>query len=465
MQINCALNMSVISTRNISYASSMQCYVCIYNQACKLKTKQLAKDETIPANVECRGCKLQRYCSLKHLIEDREHHEVCGVLTKLQKSLNIAHPLLLNDHPHRRMELQRTVAQLMLATRLKLGRKLTPRERQLIGYPSYCMVCYSLDTLTACSRCEAVAYCCSEHRRQDRDYHTREACDTLALYYSPYRFLESQLIIANFKLPCDLEQSCLVEAFYRATRMEINSQPWSCLEDYEKYAACSSFSGISSICLALTTITFVAAPHETLHIYVVGATEEHRHYFQEMHLKFFFLQYQSICQLVVSFIGHELKPQEEELVIFNLKGSKRKVFKRTFSMTFVQFAKCHKVDPVLIMIYNPDFSALKKLEKLVPNCPHLPNLKDSYSWNSCVLETLYIYNVPICITSLTKMQFHSNIAFLNEIASAFEIEINNAYDCEENPYREILPYPNLNPDDSETIIYANNYLKVIYTSV
>ncbi|KAH8273945.1 hypothetical protein KR044_004935 [Drosophila immigrans] len=466
--------MSVISSCNIPNATAMQCYICVYNKAHKLQSKQLGsksvteEQPTVSASVQCGGCKLQRYCSLKHLIEDLEHHEVCSVLTKLQKSLNIEHPLLLNGQIHRRMQLQQSIAQLTLAVRLKLERKLTQRERQLISYPSYCMVCYSLDALTACSRCEAVAYCCSEHQLQDRVYHTQEACDTLALCYSPYRFLDSQLKVTNFKLRSDLENSCLVEAFYRATRMEVNSQPWSCLEDYDKFAACSSFSGISSVCLALTSITFVATPHETLNIYVVGANEEHRRYFQEMHLKFFFLQYQFVWKLVVYFIGHELQPQNDEVITFNMKGSKRNVLKRTFSMTFGQFTKSYKVDPVLIMIYNPDFFGLDgSIEEIIEKSyPHAlaPTEENTYDWIFCLQETLYTYSVPICFTSSTKMLFRSNISFLNEVATANDIDINNVFDCEENPYREILPYPNLSPDDSETIVYPNNYLKVIYTS-
>ncbi|KAH8376934.1 hypothetical protein KR093_002288, partial [Drosophila rubida] len=427
------------------------------------------EEQTVAPILQCKGCKLQRYCSLKHLVEDREHHEVCIALNKLQKSLNIEHPLLLNGPINRRMELQNVIAQLMLATRLKLGRKLTQRERQLIGYPNYCMVCYSRNTLSTCSRCEAVAYCSSEHQRQDLVYHTQDACDTLALFYSPYRFLESQLKITNFKLSTDLERSSLVEAFYRATRMEVKSQPWSCLEDYEKFAVCSSFSGIATIGLALTSISFEAAPHETLSIYVVGASEEQRRYFQEMHLKFFFLQYQLVWQLVLYFIGHNLQPQDDEETIFNMKGSKRKVLKRTFPITFAQFAKTHMVDPVLIIIFNPDFDALEGVieEVVEQKYPHAinPTEENAYDWRSCLLEILYTYSVPICFTSSTKMIFRSNMSCLNEVAATNEIKINNIYGCNENPYREILPNLNLSPDDSETIIYDNNYLKVVYTSI
>ncbi|XP_034475561.1 uncharacterized protein LOC117782651 [Drosophila innubila] len=464
--------MSTIFTHDVPYISSLQCHMCIYNSSCELKRKQQLSidkaekqtNERQPdisnPSVQCRGCKLQSYCSLKHLEEDHGHRDICKVLSDLQISQNIEHPLLLNGEIT--SGLQHSISQLMLTVRVKLGRLLTTRERELIGNPAFCAVCFRLDKLTACSGCAAVAYCSPKHRCMDRIHHTQEVCQTLARFYSPFRMLENKLEIKHFRQRCDLERTDLVQAFNLATGIQVDSSPWQSIENYERFAACSSFSGIASICLALTHISFLAAPHEVVSVYVVGASEKHRRYFQEMHLMFFFLQYQSICQLDVYFIGHKLQPDaREEVLTLELEGYKRKVVKRTFSTTFDRFAKTRRVDPVLIIIYDPDFIDLDNLtdrlvERIFP--------QNGYDWRSYLLETLYTYGVPICITSPTKMQSRSNITCVNLLAKTYEIAVKCAYNCRENPYREILPYHNPCPDDNETIIYDNNYLEVIFTS-
>ncbi|KAM8715255.1 hypothetical protein ACLKA7_002326 [Drosophila subpalustris] len=417
--------------------------------------------------VQCRGCKLQFYCSLGHLVADHGHRDICKVLIDLQLSQKIEHPLHLKGKVS--FGLRNSISQLMLAVRVKLRRKLTPREVQLIGYPAYCAVCHCLDKLTACTGCAAVAYCSEEHRCWDRVHHTPKVCQTLALYYSPFRMLDGRLEINDFKQRCDLERSDLVEAFHLATGIRVDSQPWRSIEDYERFAACSSFSGIGSICLALTHISFLAAPHEIVSVYVVGAREKHRCYFQEMHLKFFFLQYPTVCQLDLYFIGHQLHPDAgEEVLIFEFQGCKRTVVKRTFSITFERFAKTHRVDPVLIIIYNPDFGDLDNLTELLVerSYPHAVHQAEQnyYDWRCCLLETLCTYGVPICVTSSTKAQSRSNITGLNLLAKTYDIAVECAYNGRENPYREILPQRNPCPDDIETIIYDNNYLEVIFTS-
>ncbi|EDW57598.1 uncharacterized protein [Drosophila virilis] len=481
--------MSAINIDQVQYVSPLQCYICAINKASDLQNhqqlflqqpqqhatdadanKQLAPTACDTPNIICRGCKMQRYCSLQHLVEDQAHRDFCRVLIELQKSQNIAHPLLLAGPLLGRAQLQQATAQLMLAVRVKLRRLLTRRECELIGYPGYCVVCYRLEPLTACVGCSGVAYCSAEHRRLDCCNHTPAVCRTLAFYYSPYRLLSSQLDIVQLKQRSDLKRSHLVETFYAATEIRIDSQPWRSLEQYERFAACSSFSGIASVCLALTNISFVAAPHEILSVYVVGAQELHRSYFQLMHLKFFFLQYPDVCQLEVYLIGHKLQPQTgEEVLTFMQGGCQRKVVLCTFPKTFERFVKTHRVDPVLIIIYNPDFAAMDTLtEGIVERkYPHAvqPSEQDDYSWHGCLLETLHTYGVPICFTSPTKLQARSDLNCVNALAKVHKIAIERVYNCTENPYREILPQHNPCPDDDETVIYANNYLEVVFTSI
>ncbi|KAH8395651.1 hypothetical protein KR222_005314, partial [Zaprionus bogoriensis] len=416
-------------------------------------------------SIVCRGCKLQRYCALQHLVEDRAHRDICRVLCDLQRSQNVEHPLLVNGVIHSQAQLQQTIGQLMLTVRVKLRRRLKRRERELIGYAAHCAVCYRLDALTPCQGCAAVAYCSPEHRRRDRTNHTPAVCQTLALYYSPYRWRDCQeLAVKDLLQSVQLQHSHLVEAFHQATGIVVDSKPWRTWKDYQRFANCSSFSGIGSMCLALTRIHFVAAPHEILCVYVVGATEEQRSYFREIHLKFFFLQYQEVCQLDVYFIGHKLQSKPgEEVLTFELK-----VVSRTFAMTFQNFARMQKVDPVLIMIYNPDFASMDNLiEQLVQQqYPHSVQTMDKvYDWRPCLLETLYTYGVPICFTSPTRMQSRSDLAYVCALARELEITVKPMCNCRENPYREILPLHNPCPDDKETVIYANNYLEVIFTSI
>lgn len=467
--------MSTLLSQDLPYISPLQCYVCQNNTACKLSTADAVKptSEQIPGismpSVPCRGCKLQCYCSLRHRVEYYGHRSFCLVLIDLQKALNIEHPLLLNGKISRRSELQDAIAQLMMAVRVKLKRKLTCRERELIGYPAYCVVCYSLETLTACNRCAAVAYCSTDHRWLDRVNHTQEVCNTLALCYLPYRMLENKFEVRQFQHRSDLERSDLVEAFHLATGIEVDNKPWRSLEDYEHFATCSSFSAIGSICLALTHISFLAAPHEIVSVYVLGASEKHRRYFQEMHLKFYFLQYESVYQLDIYFIGCKLQSGagEEELTI-EFQDRKRKVVRRSFLMTFERFVKMHKVNPALIIIYNPDFASMDNItERVVEHrYPHAvqPLELNDYDWSSCLLEILSTYGVPICFTSPTKMQSRSDITCVNVLARTQKISVECAYNCRENPYREILPHHNPCPNDNETVIYDNNYLEVIFTS-
>lgn len=328
--------MTTPSIDDVPFVSPLQCYICVYHKAKKLRkqieeeaegqvttTTQTATADP-PANILCKGCKVQRYCGLNHLVEDRDHRDICRELLSLQKSQCIAHPLLLNGEIKTQPLLQQTIGQIMLAMRVKLRRRLTRRESELIGYPAYCAVCFRLDELTACTGCGAISYCSPEHQRVDRNKHTPSICQTLALYCTPYRWLDSsQFVIKDFhQRSPNLALTHLIDAFHLATGIHITSAPWHTFEDYQRFATCSSFSGIGCICFGLTNITFEAAPDETVSIFVVGATEETRNYFREMHLKFFFLQYQDVCQLDIYLIGHKMQPKTRDVNFsFELKVS------------------------------------------------------------------------------------------------------------------------------------------------
>jgi len=59
----------------------------------------------------------------------------------------------------------------------------------------------------------------------------------------------------------------------------------------------------------------------------------------------------------------------------------------------------------------------------------------------------------------------SDFTAINEIAKENNIDVKRAYNITDNPYREILPLHNPDPLDLERIVYANNYLEVVFTSI
>lgn len=334
-----------MATENIDdvpYISPLQCYICVQQKAMEIRNIEEEQVATMtmatqhiaikypPVDILCKGCKIQRYCELRHLVADHEHRKICRELLNLQKSQDVGHPLLLNGPILKHSQLQPTISQIMMAMRIKMRRRLTRRETELVGYPAFCAVCFKLEDLAACPGCSAIAYCSPKHRFEDLKMHTPEICQVFALYYSPYRWLENSMIdITEFHQRCpDLEKSHLVEAFSMATNIRIGMAPWRSLEEYQLFSTCSSFSGIACICSGLTNITFEAEPEDHVTIYVVGANQETLNYFQVMHLKFFFLQYQDVCHLNVILIGHKMEKTQEKQINFEFKvgGNARKKF-------------------------------------------------------------------------------------------------------------------------------------------
>lgn len=93
------------------------------------------------------------------------------------------------------------------------------------------------------------------------------------------------------------------------------------------------------------------------------------------------------------------------------------------------------------------------------------NEVDDYDWRASLSETLLTYGVPICITSPTIMQSRSDMTYINVLAKELDIVVKPICNSTDNPYREILPLHNPCPHDDETVIYVNNYMQVIFTSI
>ncbi|XP_068157188.1 uncharacterized protein [Drosophila tropicalis] len=443
----------------------------IFEQEDDEKEVDMAGNSKTPS-VLCRGCNMQRYCSRSHLTKDYcQHRAICMVLTDLQKGQQVAHPFLFSSPKAITSitQLQRTIAQLKLSARIKLRRPLTWREHELIGYPSYCQVCFQLDKLHTCGECGAVAYCSEHHRLSDVSKHTPEVCRTLALLCSPYRqlgdankgIINIQIEVEADQLQLRLEESHLIEAFAKVTGLVVDDKPWSTIQDFERFASCSSFSGMASICLALKHISFDAQPQEICTVYVVGASDEQiLRYFQSMHLKFFFLLHKDVSQLDLCFIGCQQTMVKE-------KGDQRTVTIRFYPMTFRDFMQKEKLDPVLIALFEIDLGNLYAIkERIVEKSLPQETLESEYhDWRKCLVGMLHVYGVPICFTSSTKALTKSNYATILQLANEHKIKVNRCQleNLNENPYREILPERNQNPMDPETIIYANNYLDVIFT--
>ncbi|XP_017125543.1 uncharacterized protein LOC108144893 [Drosophila elegans] len=459
--------------------SSLRCFVCVNNVALTWKDLTQAKESKplektlvkhlqkahVKPKVICRGCKMQRYCSVAHLVADRpEHKPLCQVLRSLQKFRQIDHPLLLHGRISDRAMLQFVMSQLKLILWIKLARPLTPRESQLIGNPVVCDVCFSTEALEACKVCAGVAYC-PEHLHAVKDYHSPKDCRTLALISTPLRQLDCLKNITNFYESSSLAKTHIVDAFFKATSLSISDNPFTNLEEYQLFATCSSFSGIASLCLALTHISWVSNPDKAVIVYVVGATKEHLRYFDLMHLKFLFLQYPNIRHLELVFIGKSLKQNEVTKGGFSVKNHSRTVIKRFYPLTFAQYSSCYNVDPTLIFMLQPDFIGTGKITQDLVRVLKVQNEGYEVSdWQHCLSSMVRSFGVPICYTSISKVQAMSDYTAINMVAKQNYIAVNRAYNITDNPYRELLPFHNPSPEDCERIVYANNYLEVVFTS-
>ncbi|XP_017001920.3 uncharacterized protein [Drosophila takahashii] len=422
--------------------------------------QKLLEKESVPPKVICRGCKMQRYCSVSHLLKDRpEHQPVCQVLRDLQKFRKIDHPLLLHGRISDRRMLQFVISQLKLFVWTKLGRPLLPREHQLLGEPAVCDICFSTGALQDCDGCAGVAFCSAEHHKLIGEYHTPKDCRTLAMIATPFRQLDSIVNIRHFYKGCRIKESHLIEAFRKATNVRISPTPWSDLESYQLFATCSSFSGIGSLCLALTHISWIPHPDKAVIVYVVGATKETLIYFQDMHLNFLFLQYPNIRHLELHFIGKTIGQFGKIEISF----PKQQVIKHFYPLSFFQFSSILHVDPTLILILQPDFIGTGTITQNIANFLQKKDTLDD--WQDCLSSIIRSFGVPICYTSISKLQAMSDFTAINKMARSNNIDIKRAYNITDNPYREILPIHNPAPLDPERIVYVNNYLEVVFTGI
>ncbi|XP_037713517.1 uncharacterized protein LOC119549486 [Drosophila subpulchrella] len=460
--------------------SFLKCYVCVSNESriwkeivqCfpkssyeverNLQNLQNALEKSqVRAKVICRGCNMQRYCSVSHLIQDRpEHQALCQVLRDLQKFRKIDHPLLLHGKISSRTKLQFVISQLKLILWVKLGRPLTPREHQLIGDPAVCDVCFSTGALVDCDGCAGVAFCSAGHRQLVSLYHSSKDCKTLAVIASPFRQLDVLVNIQQFFQSCPIKESHLTTAFSKATNIKLSNTPWTDLESYQLFATCSSFSGIGSLCLALTQISWVPDPDKAVIVYIVGATQETLIYFQDMHLNFLFLQFPNIHHLELHFMGKTLGQMGETGLVF----SERTVKKHFYPLSFSQFSCICNVDPTLILILQPDFIGTGNITQDLVNLVQKNDPPD-FDWHDCLSSIIRTFGVPICYTSISRLKAMSDLTAINEIARENNIDVKRAYNISENPYREIVPLHNPDPLDLERIVYANNYLEVVFTSI
>lgn len=408
---------------------------------------------------------MQRYCSLLHLVEDRREHEpICQVLADLMKFKRIKHPLLIHGRIESQKQLQLIVSQFKLVVQVKLGRPLSWREHILIGQPAVCRVCLQTEPLEVCAGCGGVAYCCTDHRNADKMSHGEEECRTLAMMSSPFRQLDSKLNIQEFKPVTYLSKSHLIDAFFQATSIKVSDNPWSNFDQYDLFSTCSSFSGVASMCYALKHASFDEDPDKPVIIYVIGATDDHLRYFQEMHLRFLLTMYQSILKIELYFIGPRLEQRSPE--VFRDKKSERIVKKRFYDSSFSKFTTINKTNPSLILLLQPDFLGMSQItEELIKQLPVKCPYTDSSDWQQCLVGILRNYGVPICYTSLSKAKALSDFTAVKVLARDQNIAVSRTYNIMENPYREILPLYNPSTEDNEMIVYSNNYLEIVFTSL
>ncbi|XP_017109379.2 uncharacterized protein [Drosophila bipectinata] len=452
------------------YGPTYNCIICFRNNAKTLEALVpfANKDGAVlPGKVTCKGCQMQRYCSVAHLVDDRKEHEpLCRVLADLMKFKGITTPLLIRGRIEGFNQLMLVVAQLKFILQVKLQRPLLWREHILIDQPAVCRVCFKLEPSEVCLGCGAVAYCSPDHRIDDMISHGEAECRTLAMMFSPFRLLDSRLGIKEFKPVADFLKSHLIDAFYQATSIKIGNNPWTSFNQYDLFSTCSSFSGIASLCFALKHASFEKdCDQKPVIIYVMGATDDHLRYFQEMHLRFLLTMYQSIMMLELYFIGPGLSAKSPET--YRDRKSKRSVVKRFYATDFSGFLTTTKSTvPNLILLFEPDFLDTNHMtEELIKQLPVESNYSDSFDWQESLTDILHNYGVPICYTSLSQAKALSDFTAVKVLAKGQSIAIKRTYNVMENPYREILPLYNPFTEDNEMIVYNNNYLEIVFTTL
>ncbi|EDV36254.2 uncharacterized protein Dana_GF12872 [Drosophila ananassae] len=453
-----------MSSLNQSYGPTHNCIICFRNGAKTSKALCSLANNDGTAQVTCKGCQMQRYCSLSHLVEDREEHEpLCQVLADLMKFKRIRHPLLIHGRIEGLKQLQLVICQLKLILQVKLRRPLLWREHILIGQPAVCRVCLRTNPLEACTGCGGVAYCHKNHRNEDRICHGGEECRTLAMMSSPFRQLDSKLNIKEFKPITDLAESHLIDTFFQATSIPVSDNPWINFDQYDVFSTCSTFSGVASMCYALKHVSFDEDRDKPVIVYVMGATDDHLRYFQEMHLRFLLTMYQRIMKLELYFIGPSLDQRSPE--VYRDRKSKRIVEKRFYESTFAEFPTINRANPNLILLLQPDFLCMSHIsEELIKQLPIKSPYSDSIDWQQCLIGILQNYGVPICYTSLSKAKALSDFTAVKVLARDHKIAVKRTFNIMENPYREILPLYNPFIEDNEIIVYNNNYLEIVFTS-
>ncbi|XP_033250390.1 uncharacterized protein LOC117189371 isoform X2 [Drosophila miranda] len=103
------------------------------------------------------------------------------------------------------------------------------------------------------------------------------------------------------------------------------------------------------------------------------------------------------------------------------------------------------------------------VSQFYPRSVQIEEPDDRY-WPECLIKILQTYGAPIFFTSISKVLALSNYSVFNDLARENDIVIKRSYNITKNLYRGILPLRNHCAEDSEMIVYNNNYLEVMFTN-
>uniref|UniRef100_A0A1I8PQW9 MYND-type domain-containing protein n=1 Tax=Stomoxys calcitrans TaxID=35570 RepID=A0A1I8PQW9_STOCA len=467
--------------------SPFQCNVClmleVYQDSGSQNITSEAPSKKFSDLLTCAGCNLANYCNKSHQkIDWPLHADLCTAIQKIKKKLQISHPLLIRDQqpPKSYSDIELIIIKLKYLITCILKRPLEHHEEEITSHLQFCPICYSYKNLKfLCLECKSQTYCSAEHLEAHRVEHMK-ICDTLDLYYTPYKTLPlAEDFELSLKQNVENFQNCdLVQAFESAFECKLSAKPTRSREDYQLFAYASSFSCIFTICYGLCQLDMTAYKSSRFVIFIVGASMEAQLWFKAIHCQFFFHQYSQIQELDLYFIGPEVVEPPYNIIKFQYKGIQRTVNFHCHKEYFQNFRQHNSMKAQLIVAFNCGFSEYSRESdsESASNCEsELEQQKQlekddtikSDTWYFGLLEILNSFSSLVIFTSFTKLEAGFDFAALTNVCQIqpLKVSIERVIAISQNPFRDLRPHRHWYENDHERIFYRNGYIQAITTKI
>ncbi|XP_061387404.1 uncharacterized protein LOC133322423 [Musca vetustissima] len=449
--------------------SSLHCNVCLMLQAHEeVETHNDANPQKYTQLLNCSGCQMVRYCNRKHQTLDWAiHREFCQAIQAIKKTLNISHPLRVSGtNPKSKDDMEKTIIQLKYLLRNALERPLQYHEEELTSFPIYCPICFSFKNLKIlCPSCQNQVYCSEGHLHQHKEEHSK-VCGSLKLYYTPYKTIIGKELQLEIKQKVEnFQKSDLFAVFEKSFQCKLPRDPTKSLQDYQLFSYAADFSCIASLCYTLSHLDMSSYADTSLHIFIIGSSFEPVLWFREIHLKFFFRQFEEITNLELHFIGPETMQVQDNILQFEYLGKQRNAKYHCFKGLFQDYCRLCKVQPIILAVFNCGFSEFSRRYNNLPQfeTPMAESVKyKKDTWSDAIAEMLH-YDCPIMFTSFTRQESQFDYAILDSIVKIqqMKIDLERVFKVAKNPYRDLRPLRQWYTGDEESIYYRNGYIQVV----